>query len=64
MATAADLAAIDAAIASAVLEVRAPDGRTVKYRSMPELLAARATVAASLDAAAFVRTTGLSFNRD
>jgi hypothetical protein len=43
--TAADLVTLDRAIASGVLEVRAADGSTVKYRSMADLLSARALVA-------------------
>lgn len=46
------LAAIDAAIASGELTIRGADGRQVTYRSMGELLQARALVAANLAAQA------------
>ena len=46
-----DLAAVDAAIASGELSVRAADGRTVTYRSMDELLKARALMVADMAAA-------------
>ncbi len=45
--TSADLAAIDAAIASGELTVT-HDGRTVTYRSMSDLLKARQTILADL----------------
>lgn len=48
--TSADLDALDAAIASATLEVRFADGRTVKYRSTDDLLRARAFVAGQVAA--------------
>lgn len=48
--TAADLLALDRAIASAELEVEL-DGRRVRYRSMDELMRARAHVAGQLEAA-------------
>lgn len=47
--TSADLAALDAAIASATLEVEYKD-RRVRYRSMSELMDARAHVASVLAA--------------
>lgn len=50
--TSADLATIDAAIASGTLEVRFSDGRTVKYRGMDELLRARGFVAGEVAPAA------------
>lgn len=43
--TAADLGVLDRAIATGVLAVRAPDGSLVTYRSMDELLRARALAA-------------------
>ena len=46
-----DLAAVDAAIAGGELSVRAADGRTVTYRSMDELLKARALMVADMAAA-------------
>lgn len=46
--TSADLAQIDRAIADASLEVRFSDGRMVKYRSMDELLNARAFIAGQI----------------
>ncbi len=49
--TTTDLAAVDAAIASGELTIRAADGRTVTYRSMDELLKARAVMQAELAAA-------------
>ena len=49
--TTQDLAAIDAAIASGELTVRA-NGREVTYRSMADLLKARSAIAASLAAQA------------
>lgn len=48
--TTADLAAIDAAIASGELTIRSADGKTVTYRSMSELLQARSTINAALAA--------------
>jgi roadblock/LC7 domain-containing protein len=49
--TAAQLAALDAAIASGELMVQY-DGKRVEYRSMDDLLKARAFVAAQLEAQA------------
>jgi hypothetical protein len=49
--TAADLAAIDAVIARGELSVEFAD-RRVTYRSIDELLRARAVIAAELDAGA------------
>lgn len=49
--TAEDLAIIDEAIASGVLQVRYAD-RTVTYQSMAALLAARKLIKADVDAAA------------
>lgn len=49
--TAQDLAAIDAAIASGELTVRAADGRQITMRSVAELLQARAVVAEGIAAA-------------
>lgn len=49
--TTQDLAAIDAAIASGELTIRA-NGREVTYRSLPELLKARETIAGALAAQA------------
>lgn len=43
--TAADLGVLDRAIASGVLMVRAADGSTITYRSMEELMRARALAA-------------------
>jgi hypothetical protein len=43
--TSADLAAIDAAIASGAMEIRFSDGRSVQYRSIDELMRARALIA-------------------
>lgn len=48
--TTTDLAAVDAAIASGELTIRATDGRTVTYRSMDELLKARAVMQADMAA--------------
>lgn len=48
--TTTDLAAVDAAIASGELTIRAADGKTVTYRSMDELLKARAVMQAELAA--------------
>lgn len=50
--TTTDLAAIDAAIASGELSIRAADGRTVTYRSTDELIKARDVIKADLAAAA------------
>ena len=50
--TTQDIAAIDAAIASGELTIRAADGKTVTYRSMGELMQARATINAALAAQA------------
>lgn len=50
--TSQDLAAIDAAIASGELTVRSADGKMVTYRSMDELLKARALVAPAVAAQA------------
>lgn len=65
----ADLDALDRAIASASLEVRFADGRSVKYRSMDELLSARAFIAGqtSTPAAPLQVTGGVTyaeFSRD
>lgn len=49
--TQADLDALDLAIASSTLEVQL-DGRRVKYRSMDELIKARAHVASQIATAA------------
>lgn len=49
--TTSDLAAINTAIASGELTVRAKDGRTVTLRSMDELLKAREQILAELNAA-------------
>lgn len=46
--TTADLAAIDAAIASGELDVRTADGKRVVLRSMTELLQARAAISAEI----------------
>lgn len=43
--TAQDLAAVDAAIASGELTIRAADGRQVTMRSVAELLQARTVIA-------------------
>lgn len=43
--TQTDLDALDAAISTSELEVEMSDGRRVRYRSISELLAARAHVA-------------------
>jgi hypothetical protein len=48
--TAVDLAAIDAVIAKGELSVQFAD-RTVTYRSIDQLLKARAVIAAQVDAA-------------
>jgi hypothetical protein len=45
--TAADLGVLDRAIATGVLVVRAADGSAVTYRSMEDLLRARALIAAA-----------------
>lgn len=50
--TSQDLAAIDAAISSGELSIRSADGKLVTYRSVDELLKARALVAQSLAAQA------------
>lgn len=46
--TSADLARIDAAIASGVTEIEYADGSRVRYRSLAELRAAKADIKASL----------------
>lgn len=46
-----DLAAVDAAIASGELTVRAENGRMVTMRSMAELLEARSLIVSGLQAA-------------
>lgn len=46
--TTQDLAAIDAAIASGELMIRAADGKTVTLRTMDELLKARDTILAGM----------------
>jgi hypothetical protein len=46
--TQADLEALDAAIASGVLETRFADGRAVRYNTTGDLLRARASTAALL----------------
>lgn len=55
--TSADLAAIDAAIASGELTVT-HDGRTVTYRSMSDLLKARQTILTDLAGTRTGRTGG------
>ena len=50
--TTQDLAAIDAAIASGELIIRAADGKMVTLRTMSELLQARAAIRADIAAAA------------
>ena len=50
--TTQDLAAIDAAIASGELTIRAADGKMVTLRTMSELLQARAAIRADIAAAA------------
>ena len=48
--TTQDLAAIDAAIASGELTIRAADGKMVTLRTMSELLQARAAIRADIAA--------------
>jgi heme oxygenase len=48
----ATLDAIEAAIGAGELSVRFPDGRAVQYRSMTELLEARAVIKEAITAAA------------
>lgn len=55
--TTENLAAIDAAIASGELTIRGADGRTVTYRSMDELLRARALMVADLATASASQRT-------
>jgi hypothetical protein len=50
--TTQDLAAIEAAIASGELTIRAADGKTVTLRSMDELLKARDVIKGGIAAAA------------
>lgn len=50
--TSQDLAAIDSAITSGELTIRAADGKQVTYRTIDELLKARALVAQSVAAQA------------
>ena len=50
--TTQDLAAIDAAIASGELTIRAADGKMVTLRTMSELLQARDAIRADIAAAA------------
>lgn len=50
--TSVDLDALDRAIASGTLAVRFADGRSVNYRTMEELLKARAFIASQLGEAA------------
>lgn len=50
--TSQDLAAINAAIASGELTIRAADGKTVTLRSMDELLKARDVIRADMPQAA------------
>lgn len=61
--TSADLVAIDAAIASAVLRVRYTD-REVTYRSMEELLLAKALIEGSLASADGTRVRQFRFITD
>jgi len=44
--TAADLAALDAAMASGARMVRYPDGSSIEYRSLDEMQRVRAQIAA------------------
>lgn len=57
MLTQTNLDAINAAIASGELSVRAPNGSTVTYRSMDELLKARALAVADIARAASLTHT-------
>lgn len=56
--TTQDLAAIDAAIASGELMIRAADGKTVTLRTMDELLKARDTILTSMPVPLGTGTTG------
>lgn len=49
--TTQDLAAIDAAIASGELQIRAADGKMITLRSMAELLQAREAIQSGIAAA-------------
>ena len=59
--TSNDLAAINAAIASGELTVRV-NGREVTYRSMADLMAARQTIMAELNAASNGGRSGGSYH--
>ncbi len=56
--TSQDLAAIDAAIASGELSVRAADGKQITLRTMDELLKARDAIRADMASTAAVRQRG------
>ena len=50
--TTTDLASLDAAIASGVLSVSTPDGKSVTYRSLDDMIRTRQAIADSLTSAA------------
>ena len=58
---AADLDALNAAIASGTLSVRFADGRTVTYQGIDGLMRARGLVAAELNAASAAPVNRSSF---
>jgi len=63
--TSADLAALDASIASGVQEITFSDGRRVRYATLDEKLRARAVIVAELSAnASNDRTVWAMFTRD
>jgi hypothetical protein len=64
MATDADIARLEAAIARGELKVRAPDGAEVTYRSVPEMIQALSLLQNRMGSADFQRTTLASFARD
>lgn len=60
-----DLAAINAAIATGAVEVRFPDGRMVKYRTLAEMRSTRDEIAEAVGTKPEpIRTTLASFSRD
>lgn len=60
-----DLAAINAALATGAVEVRFPDGRMVKYRSLAEMRSLRDEITEALGLVRETpRATFASFTRD
>jgi hypothetical protein len=61
--TTADLATVEAALATGALRVRYADGREVTYQSATELLKVRATIAGVVSTSRPPRSTLVRFDR-